>query len=96
MRKGYRDLLDPNDPHWPRVRPLHAYLWLQGGDNPIRAPMPVRVAGVAEIQGILDSRVGPSPETEMPYKRRPWPPVGIGPSSARITAWGGSISRGRN
>lgn len=30
MRKGYRDLLDPNDPYWPRVRPLHTYLWAKG------------------------------------------------------------------
>ena len=45
--------------------------WLQGGDNSIKAPMPVRVAGVAVIQGILDSRVGLSPETEMHYKSRP-------------------------
>jgi len=30
MRKGYRDLLDPNDPYWPRVRMLHGYLWAKG------------------------------------------------------------------
>jgi hypothetical protein len=30
MRKGYRDVLDPNDPYWPRVRWLHIYLWAKG------------------------------------------------------------------
>lgn len=30
MRKGYRDVLDPNDPYWPRVRRLHIYLWANG------------------------------------------------------------------
>jgi hypothetical protein len=30
MRKGYRDVLDPNDPYWPRVRRLHTYLWAKG------------------------------------------------------------------
>jgi len=30
MRKGYRDILDPNDPYWPRVRRLHTYLWAKG------------------------------------------------------------------
>lgn len=26
----YRDVLDPNDPYWPRVRRLHTYLWANG------------------------------------------------------------------
>lgn len=30
MRNKYRDVLDPNDPYWPRVRRLHVYLWANG------------------------------------------------------------------
>ena len=30
MRQRYRDVLDPNDPYWPRVRRLHIYLWANG------------------------------------------------------------------
>lgn len=30
MPKGYRDILDPSDPYWPRVRRLHFYLWAKG------------------------------------------------------------------
>jgi hypothetical protein len=30
MRKRHRDVLDPNDPYWPRVRRLHIYLWANG------------------------------------------------------------------
>ncbi len=30
IRKGYRDVLDPNDPYWPRVRRVHACLWANG------------------------------------------------------------------
>jgi hypothetical protein len=30
MRERHRDVLDPNDPYWPRVRRLHIYLWANG------------------------------------------------------------------
>ncbi len=30
MRKVYRNILDPNDLYWPRVRTLHTYLWAKG------------------------------------------------------------------
>lgn len=30
MKTRYRDVLDPNDPYWPRVRRLHMYLWANG------------------------------------------------------------------
>jgi hypothetical protein len=30
MRRRHRDILDPNDPYWPRVRRLHIYLWAHG------------------------------------------------------------------
>lgn len=30
MKARYRDVLDPNDPYWPRVRRLHIYLWANG------------------------------------------------------------------
>ncbi len=30
MRQRYRDVHDPNDPYWPRVRRLHIYLWANG------------------------------------------------------------------
>lgn len=30
MTIARRDILDPNDPYWPRVRRLHVYLWAHG------------------------------------------------------------------
>jgi hypothetical protein len=30
MRMGHRDILDPSDAYWPRVRRLHIYLWAKG------------------------------------------------------------------
>ncbi len=49
MRKGYRDVLDPNDPYWPRVRRLHIYLWAKG----TLAARSVHVIGVSFLWLLL-------------------------------------------
>lgn len=33
MSEKFRDILDPSDPFWPRVRRLHVYLWGKGTAN---------------------------------------------------------------